>query len=157
MQAKPVFFPQRIIKRRTAAQGDFTLVFGIRRADDKRFFWMLCIDKQRNQLRRAVSDDNIFQIRTDIIRNARPQRDIVPVRISGDRIDALRKRFAQCRRYAKRIDICGKTGDGLFFYPIKLLDFFQVAAVEMVFMLYHNASSFERTQTNFHQHIAYGS
>ena len=42
---------------------------------------------------------------------------------------------------SERVYICGETGDILLFDPVYFFDFFQVTAVEMVFMFQHmNAS-----------------
>ena len=48
---------------------------------------------------------------------------------------------------AKRIYIGGKTGDVFLFDPIDFFDFFQVAAVEVVFMFQHKYAS---VSVNFH-------
>ena len=142
IHGKSVLFLQRIVQCRSSAQGDFPLVFRVGGAQNQGLFRMAGLDKQGDQLRGAIPHDDILKIRVRVPGNALAQGRVLPVRIGGDGVQIFRQRGFQPVRNSQGVHIGAETDDIFLFDMINLLDGFQVAAVEMVFVLYHNLPLF---------------
>ena len=112
------------------------------------------LDKKGDQLCGAVAYDDIFKVCPGIGADTFPKLGVLPVRIAGNGIYVFRQGIPKKRRDPQGIHISGKTGNIFFFNMIDFFDFFQVAAVEMVFMFQHDSASLQGFSKS---HVVYSS
>ena len=135
-------------------QGNLPFIFRIGRSQDQGFAGVGGLDKKRDQFCGAVSYDNIFKVCPGVGADAFPQLGVLPVRIAGNGVHMFRQGVPEKGGDPQRVYIGGKTGDIFLLDMIDFFDFFQVAAVEMVFMFQHDRASL---QGFFQGHAVYSS
>ena len=151
---KIVFFLQGIIEGVASFQRNFPFVLGIGGTQDQGFLWVGGLDKKGDQFCRAVAHDDIFKACSGVGADTFPKLGVLPVRIAGNGVYVFGQGIPKKRGDPQRIYIGGKTGDIFLFNMIDLFDFFQVAAVEMVFMFQHDSASLQGFSKS---HVVYSS
>ena len=95
IQTEFTFLRQAEVMGTSSPHGHLSLIFRVGWSHNQCLFRMVNLNKQRNQLRGAVSHYDIMVIRSGIGSDALPQGGILPVRIGSYGINVTGKSFPQ--------------------------------------------------------------